>query len=177
MRPAEVVELAIRCPANCQRLIEHPLPFSASIPDMPWPALHPVARCQKGSWAPSGFGCVTHRLELGTDAMCREGRLLYERAQIHIAQRMAQRTESTPLEPWESRLTAALVMALQPERARRREERDENGERSSFADEFDAAVRAMSDDIAKLPADVGGLVSSLVASVLARGAPPVRGRL
>jgi hypothetical protein len=160
LRPAELHDNAIRCPI-CTRWLEHPLPFSSTRPDMPWPELHPVGRCQKGELAPGAIGCVTHRLDLGRDGMCENGRLLYERARKHIARRMAERDETTPLEPWEGRLSVALVYADQPERGGRLDERDAAGERVTFASELAEAMGAMGRDVAKLPGDLGSMISSM----------------
>ena len=143
MRPAELYDNAIRCPM-CQRLNEHPLPFSATNPRLPWPGLHPVGRCQRGECA-TGIGCVTHDLPVGPDALCGEGRHLYQQAQAHIAVRMGERTA---LEPWESRVLVALVMARQPERARRATgAADDTAAPQSFAEEFAEAFAQMRHDM------------------------------
>ena len=143
MRPAELYDNAIRCP-TCQRLNDHPLPFSATNPRLPWPGLHPVGRCQRGECA-TGIGCVTHDLPIGPDALCGEGRHLYQQAQAHIAVRMGERIA---LEPWESRVLVALVMARQPERARRATGgASDTAAPPSFAEEFAEALTQMRHDM------------------------------
>jgi hypothetical protein len=145
MRPAELYDNAIRCP-RCQRLNEHPLPFSATNPHLPWPGLHPIGRCQRGERA-TGIGCVTHDLPIGRDALCDEGRHPYQQAQAHIAVRMG---EKTPLEPWESRVLVALVMAGQRERARRAASgATDSRPPQSLADEFAEALAQMRHDMQK----------------------------
>jgi hypothetical protein len=154
LRPAELYESAIRCPA-CQRPNDHPLPFSSTNPDLPWPRLHPIARCQRGERA-DGIGCVTHDESIGPDALCDEGRHLFEQAQAHIAVRMG---EKTPLLPWESRVLVALVMAWQPERARRAAA-GESATRApaNLAEELAEALAQMRRDIQKSLPGLGRLL-------------------
>jgi hypothetical protein len=145
VRPAELYDNALRCP-GCQRLHVHPLPFSAMSPRLPWPALHPVGRCQRGERA-AGIGCVTHDLPMSADALCEKGRHLHRRAQAHIAVRMG---EKTALEPWESRVLIALVLAGQRERARRAAGGATDPQPArSLADELAEALAQMRHDMQK----------------------------
>jgi hypothetical protein len=110
---------------------------------------------------------VTHGLPLGSDALCDEGRSLLERAQRHIAVRMG---EKAGLEPWESRVLVALVMAQQAQHARREPER---APPRSFAEEAAEAVQAMGDDMARtMPGLLRALPRGLLALLgLGGGAP------
>jgi hypothetical protein len=97
---------AVTCP-RCGRTHAHPLHATAR-------RLHPIARC----YGDERTGCRLHRglpLELG---LCAEGRELYERA-LEIGSR-SERRPAEEREPWEERLSDALVRA----KRREQDERD-----------------------------------------------------
>ena len=157
MRPVDLHDNALRCPV-CQRLHQHPLPFSATNPRLPWPTLHPIGRCQRGEHA-IGIGCVTHGLPMGADALCDEGRHLYHQAQAHIAVRMG---EKTPLEPWESRVLVALVMAGQRARAGV----VATHAPQTLAEELAEALAQMREDMQKSLPSLAGVLPAPLLSVL-----------
>jgi hypothetical protein len=154
MRPAELYDNAIRCP-GCQRLIDHPLPFSSTNPRLPWPGLHPVGRCQRD--LAGAKACATHGLPLGPDALCDEGRHLFEQAQRLVAVRMG---EKTALDPWESRLLLAVMMAGQAQRARAVPDR---APPRSVAEEAAEAVDAMGEEVRR---SMPGLLRALPRGLL-----------